>query len=307
MTLEDKGKSMFERFFKGDQKEAIMTTEKMLAGELRTPKGLYFDNLKTIVTVLTLAGFILPLAPIDKAVAAGPPRETKQMSEFNPQTETGQQKMAEILQKIKDQKGLEVVMAGGSFGTQEQTKEAVQKKYRDAYQEAKNNQTPYQEVSFTTENQPVALENFLNALGIKINSEVYQTLDQTDYRAVFCYRDSNAIDRGLILSLQSGDVDHFIKLYPQLEAGLLSWQRTIFSDLKNIFFPDSDFDTTSPKFKTAYANPPDADQIEIATIKDESGADRFVGYNSSQQKIYLANSQECLKRILDAHPDDPDL
>ena len=52
MTLEDKGKSMFERFFKGDQKEAIMTTEKMLAGELRTPKGLYFDNLKTIVTVL---------------------------------------------------------------------------------------------------------------------------------------------------------------------------------------------------------------------------------------------------------------
>jgi len=179
--------------------------------------------------------------------------------------------------------------------------------YLSAYQEAQRGKESYKEVSFNaTIYQYLPLRDFLNALGIKINSEVYQTLDQTDYRAVFCYRDSNAIDRGLILSLQSGDVDHFIKLYPQLEAGLLSWQRTIFSDLKNIFFPDSDFDTTSPKFKTAYANPPDADQIEIATIKDESGADRFAGYNSSQQKIYLANSQECLKRILDAHPDDPE-
>ncbi|MBI4837070.1 MAG: hypothetical protein HY813_01525 [Candidatus Portnoybacteria bacterium] len=117
---------MFERFFGGKQKEAVVTNEKMLANELRTPKGSYFNNLKTIVAALTLAGFILPLASIDKAVA-GPPRETKQMSEVNPQTETGQRKMAELLQKIKNEKGLDITMAGGHFvGTQEQTKEIVQ-------------------------------------------------------------------------------------------------------------------------------------------------------------------------------------
>ncbi len=288
---------MFERFFRGNQKEAAVTNEMMLANELRTPKGSYFDNLKMIVAALTLAGFVLPLAPMDKAVAAGPariatqsvaggPQETKQISEVNPQAEkAGQQKMKEVVQI-----------------------ENAKKIYQDAYQEAQKNQAPYQEVSFATENQPVALENFLKALGIKINPEVYETLDQADYRAVFCCRDRNTIDRGLILSLRPGDVDHFTQLYPQLEAGLLSWQKTMFSDLKNIFFPDSSFDGANiPKFKTAYANPPEEDQITAATIKDKSGADRFIGYNSSQQKIYLANSQECLKRTLAAHPDLPGL
>ncbi len=306
---------MFERFFGGKQKEAVVTNEKMLANELRTPKGSYFNNLKTIVAALTLAGFILPLASIDKAVA-GPPRETKQMSEVNPQTETGQRKMAELLQKIKNEKGLDITMAGGHFvGTQEQTKEIVQiesakKIYQEAYQKAKENQTPYQEVAFATENQPVALENFLNALGVKINPEVQKVLDQADYRAVFCCQDASTTNKGLFLKTKPLNTpEEFTRVTKQMGKSLPSWEPNMINDLKNIFFPGSEFKETPEFQKVPYRDKYGfmTLSLQYANIKDTAGANHYFGYVYWDEMLFISNNQDCLKKMTDAHSPEPGL
>ncbi|MBI4837067.1 MAG: hypothetical protein HY813_01510 [Candidatus Portnoybacteria bacterium] len=57
-----------------------------LANRSREPVRNFFPKkLDKVFIVFVLAGFILPLAPMDKAVAADPPRETKEITKINSQ------------------------------------------------------------------------------------------------------------------------------------------------------------------------------------------------------------------------------
>jgi hypothetical protein len=310
---------MFEKFF--GKKETPMTNEQMLADTLKTPKGSYFNNLTRIVAAMVLAGFVLPLVPIDKAVAAGPtriatqsvaggPKETKQMTEkINPQTETGQKKMAELLQNIKDEKGIEVTMAGNFLGQQEQAAQIesaeVNKSYQDAYQNAKKNRLAYQEVSLKTGGQSVKLNNFLSALGIGITPEVYNILDQTDYRAVFCYRDANNIDKGFKLNIAQPTYEqsYYERIYADgtlekmLDGKFIEWETTIMNDFKDVFFAGSELSKTGPIFQNAEY---DKIPFRYATVKDQKGNDVPIAYSVFEGSFFVANNLDCLKSMLHA-------
>jgi hypothetical protein len=315
---EDKEKFMFE---KGNQKEAAVTNERMLANELRTPKGSYFDNLKTIVAALTLSGFILPMVPVDKTIAAGSPQETKQTTEGNPQTETGQKKIAEFLQRIKDEKGLEISFQAAesdpsaTFFCSEiiQSKEDIPNVYSRACQKAQETKS-YQEVAFQmVDGQPLSLKDFIEALKIEIHPAVYYNLDQTKYRAVFSYRDeTGTVDRGLVFRVKRGvGLGDLTQSFNQVTAGLASWgATTVFTDLKNIFYPESDISSgVAPKFQeTIYHTKRGVwtDKIRYANIKDQNGKDLFVAYNYSTEEVRLADSVACLKRMLDVRAPQPE-
>ncbi len=174
--------------------------------------------------------------------------------------------------------------------------------YLNAYQEAQKNKEPYKEVSFkATIYSSLPLRDFINGLSIKIDSGVYSNLDQTDYRAVFCYRAPNLVDRGLIFRFRRPEqIAGYRKIYDDVGAGLKNWEGNIFFDLKNAFFPESSF-TNAPRFQeAAYALGSGViSEVKYASIKDQRGNNLFVGYNYQSERIYLANNLECLKRILD--------
>ncbi|MBI4837068.1 MAG: hypothetical protein HY813_01515 [Candidatus Portnoybacteria bacterium] len=72
--------------------------------------------------------------------------------------------------------------------------------YLSAYQEIQKNKDSYKEVNFNaTIYQYLPLRDFLAGLDIQINADVYNLLDQADYRAVFCCQDASTTNKGLFL------------------------------------------------------------------------------------------------------------
>ena len=176
--------------------------------------------------------------------------------------------------------------------------------YLNAYQKVQQNKESYKEVSFrATIYTFLPLRDFLDGLDITINPAVYQYLDQSNYRAVFCYRDANTVDRGLILHLKPGStMAYYEKLYygsEGIEPSLKQWEPTMFSDLKNIFFPDNSLPS---QYAARFQTTPGLAPVEYATLKDQQGKTLFVGYCvAADEALYLANSLECQGEILKAN------
>jgi hypothetical protein len=182
--------------------------------------------------------------------------------------------------------------------------------YSAASQKAQKNKDFYKEVSFkATIYQPLPLRDFVNGLDIQIQSTVYQYLDQTNYRAVFCHREPNIVDKGFIFKFrQPAQVADYRKIYDDVGAGLRSWEKTIFSDLKNAFFPNNEFGATPQFQETSYVSKSGTTNYKIryAEIKDKNNNKLFIGYASQSERIFLADSLSCLQKILDAHEITPE-
>jgi len=181
--------------------------------------------------------------------------------------------------------------------------------YFAAYQEAQDKKESYKEVLFkVTIFQRLPLRDFLSGLDIKISADVYAVLDQTDYRAVFCYRDPNTTEKGLIIRTKAGSgLDYYNILFAQLISGLKKWEPKMFADLKNVFSPLSSFKAT-PQFHEVVHHDKygfmDLTRRE-ASLKDEAGASHYLGYTYFDEKLFIANGQECLQKMTDAYSPQP--
>jgi hypothetical protein len=194
---------------------------------------------------------------------------------------------------------LPIKPAPGAVGNQ------ISNTYLNAYQKAQNNKELYKEISFkATIYQSLPLRDFIEGLNIKIYPTIYQNLDQTNYRAVFCYRGPDLVDKGFIFKFsRPTQISDYRRIYDEVDSGLSNWEGNIFSDLKNVLFPGSNFKTT-PKFQTTvYTSEAGTNRstIRYANIKDQNDNNLFIGYAYHSERIFLANSQDCLEKILDTH------
>ncbi|MBI4836882.1 MAG: hypothetical protein HY813_00535 [Candidatus Portnoybacteria bacterium] len=167
--------------------------------------------------------------------------------------------------------------------------------YLNAYREAQQSKESYKEVSFNaTIYQYLPLRDFLNGLGVSIYSAVYDILDQADYRAVFCCRDQNTIDRGFRFALAQPTFaqEYYEDLYATIDGNLKKWEPTIFTDFKNVFFSDNELSKTVPNFQnTDYHTIP----IRHATTNNLS-----IAYAVFDGNLFIVNSLDCLKTMLHA-------
>ncbi|MBI4836863.1 MAG: hypothetical protein HY813_00435 [Candidatus Portnoybacteria bacterium] len=176
--------------------------------------------------------------------------------------------------------------------------------YLNAYQKVQQNKEAYKEVLFkATIYQSLPLRDFVGGLDIRINPDIYNILDQTNYRAVFCYR-NQTVDKGLLFHSKRGDtLEYYENLYSQIRTTLREWEPTIFADLKDIFFPQSSLNRTPIFQDAAYVTKNEILELNMrySNLKDQSDNNLFVGYTFDAETLYVANSLECLKRMIDAH------
>jgi len=258
-------------------------------------------SLKKLGAIFVALAMLSPLFSSRKAEGASVGEQARNL-ELDPDAQKEGARLEKQLERQMAEKGFRVEISLPKAVIVGET-EVVPDAYQRAYQDAQSRKESYREVSFRTiNNRPLPLRDFLNGLGIKINTAIYQYLDQDDYRAVFCYRGPNAIDRGLILNLKRGsDMEYYKKVYYSSEGidpSLEKWEPTIFSDLKNIFFPESILpDKYVAQFQTTTGLAP----VEYATRKDQKGNNLFIGYAAVGETLFLANSLECQREILKAN------
>jgi hypothetical protein len=177
--------------------------------------------------------------------------------------------------------------------------------YLSAYQEVQKNKDSYKEVNFNaTVYQYLPLRDFLNGFDISIDSNIYDLLDQADYRIVFCYRDANNTDRGLkFATIDSTDPSFFEQLYAEIDSRLKNWEPTMFSDLQNIFSPTGVLSKSIPKFQDGIYRDRTGGSLfhlpfRYAAVRDQKGEESFLYYAFFEENFFIANSQTCLDHML---------
>jgi hypothetical protein len=173
--------------------------------------------------------------------------------------------------------------------------------YQNLSKEAEDKSEYFKDVSFQTKDgKPMPLQKVADSLKIKINPNIYQDLDQLKSSAIFCSSKLNETDKGFVFKVKLSKVPKYWKD----KSDFKKWEPTMFSDFKDVFFPQSDFADISPVFKkSSYAGKSGGGALDIwhATVKDKKGNDLLISYAFSDGTIYVADSIECMHRIIDEY------
>jgi hypothetical protein len=272
--------------------------------------GTKFNTFNIIIVILIIlaAAAAVGIATYGlKESSSVTPSSNQSQTSANPAQPTSSSVITEVVWPTSQEIGAETTQTpnqtpfsfaesqlSGSDGNQ------VADAYLSAYQEVQKNKDSYKEVNFNaTVYQYLPLRDFLNGLGIRIDSSIYEILDQADYRAVFCYRDANNIDKGFRFNIAQPTYEqsYYEELYSTIDGKLKKWEPTISIDFKSVFYGGSELSKTGPIFQNAEY---DKIPFRYATVKDQKGNDLSIAYAFFEGSFLVANNIDCLKSMLKA-------
>jgi hypothetical protein len=88
--------------------------------------------------------------------------------------------------------------------------------------------------------QTVSLDNFTQAVGIKINDSVFGLLKKDDYNLVTCRSISGKSDVGLVIAVKLFE-NNYSNLYQDELDFMKKWEPYMFKDLHALIFPTKNF------------------------------------------------------------------
>lgn len=152
------------------------------------------------------------------------------------------------------------------------------------------------------------LNRFLGDNGLKINPEISKNLDQKTYSAFFCPLLAGEESVGLMIELVTGiDILEKVGMIDETEENLLNWEKTLFFDLKPIFYPNDTLED-SAKFQFSNANYISENGltetvIRYANTKSIEGKNLSLDYTFFNEQIFISNNKDCLRRMIDLYQD----
>lgn len=149
-------------------------------------------------------------------------------------------------------------------------------------------------------NRPISLDVFSKAVGIKINRNIRNILNQDDFVLVRCNDENSQSQRGIILNVKL--FKSFPDLYDKEIEWMKEWEPTMLSDLHKVLFPNVAFDE-------AYLNKPlqfREGKYRYAEIELPDGMKSSINYNIVFDSIIITTSLPCLEKIsLDCETPEP--
>jgi hypothetical protein len=153
----------------------------------------------------------------------------------------------------------------------------------------------------------ISLDDFVKANEFKIESGVLQNASQKDYSSFSCAKTKGERPAiGLMLQLRR-DVDpkKYQQSYPDMEKNMKNWEKNMFQDVLALFFPGESFDK-DPAFgeaKYTTSNTVNNISIRFANLTAVSGKQYSIDWGFLNDRIFISNGKDCLRRELDQNAD----
>jgi hypothetical protein len=160
--------------------------------------------------------------------------------------------------------------------------------------ESLKNKTFEEEVNWesyaTKSGKQITLNDFTNAIGIKIEPKLNTLLDQYNYDRIICKNSSGGFDYGFVLNNKIFNNQPTLK---QDETKILkAWEQTMFKDLYNVLYPDTLISEKDLNQTLTFKN----GKYRYAEITLSDDKILTLNYNILVDSIVFANSLECLDK-----------
>ena len=177
----------------------------------------------------------------------------------------------------------------------------VKEEFQNTLNTVQTKTVALEEINFKDNDKPITFTEFSDAMDIKLDDSLDNNIDNNYYSVFFCSKSQQERPAvGLKLNFKvAKTVSETAQNYDQIESSLRNWDADIFPDLKNIFFPGSEFSSAIPEFQTTgyYGDYSYAD-IRYANFKDTAGNDLSIDYTLLSEMIFISNDKECLREMI---------
>lgn len=139
-----------------------------------------------------------------------------------------------------------------------------------------------------SQNRTVLLDDFANAVGLKIPSPVDSFLDQDNYSLLTCFsEDGNTY--GIVLYTKT--VSDSPDFYASINKAMKDWEPTMFIDTKSFLFHN----ITDPNFSNLNASIEfKSGDFRYADVVLPDGSKKSINYYIKSDSITITDAKECL-------------
>jgi hypothetical protein len=138
----------------------------------------------------------------------------------------------------------------------------------------------------------IPLIDFEKATGIIINKDLRNQLDNTDYRMFYCPGVGNKKDFGVYLGYNVKKA--YNQLYPDTIGWMKSWEKTIFSDLHTILFPDINFSKEELSQQLQFKD----GKYRYTEFKLPNGRTGSMNYHVSDNGVIITTTPSCMDNLI---------
>jgi len=152
--------------------------------------------------------------------------------------------------------------------------------------------------------QAILLKTFSELAGFKINPELEQIIDEKKYSLFLCSGKNNKNDFGLILNIRRFSKDdekiNSRDLENRIKNSLQKWEKTIFTDLHEIIFPQISFSDSQLNQGLVFKN----GKYRYADIILPDGSVSSINYGNFGSPIVITTSLDCMEEATKSLFDD---
>jgi competence protein ComGC len=149
----------------------------------------------------------------------------------------------------------------------------------------------------------ISLDIVLNSIGAKINPKIRNLIGGKFYGFFYCQTEAGKRGYGVTFELENIDPQKLKMVNSEVKEYMRQWEPFILKDLKNILFPKEFFDEAQASQPLEFKD----GQFCYAEVILPSGEKSSINYTvdiyppdhpSSENRIYIATSPECLDKSL---------
>ena len=160
----------------------------------------------------------------------------------------------------------------------------------DEYVEAQSSSDQNKEIFWNrisdNNNQPVSLDDFSEAVGIKVDDKIDTLLDKNNYSLVVCSQDNGGKSYGLILTNKL--FDNYLNLYPDEVSFMKNWEKYMLRDLHAVLFPKTNFSQADLEKNLEFND----GKYRFAAIKDNIS----IYYEIVDDYVVVTSSESCVSK-----------
>jgi len=155
---------------------------------------------------------------------------------------------------------------------------------------SKNQSEPFTRTVFQdANNKSVSLPNFASAVGLAINGNLNNLLDQTTFNLFSCPSAAGAKNIGLVVTLKFMP-DYKGNLYQDETAFMKAWEKTLLPDTHNLLLPTISFTPEQLSQPLVFKD----GKYRYADVVLPDGSESSINYQVVEDYIILSTSAECL-------------
>jgi hypothetical protein len=167
--------------------------------------------------------------------------------------------------------------------------EDIQKAFTDFA--SKEQAGPLEWLKFSdSKKQPISLDEFANAVGIKIKPQLKILLDSGSYELFIC-NDGDMTNHGIVMNIRLIP-DYQGNLYRDEVRFMRAWESSLFRDTSKIIFPNANFTQDQLKQPITFK---DGDYRYANVVLPDNTAGT-VNYNLVDDYVIISSSKDCLKK-----------